>query len=41
MVKNLPSNAGDTGVTPGKEAKVLHASGVVPQPLSSHATARE
>ena len=27
VVKNLPSNAGDTGLIPGQEAKVLHASG--------------
>ena len=27
MVKNPPSNAGDTGLVPGQETKIPHATG--------------
>ena len=27
MVKNLPANAGDTGLLPGPETKIAHAGG--------------
>ena len=37
MVKNLPVNAGDTGLIPEGETKILHAMGQ----LSSHTTTRE
>ena len=36
-VKNPPSNAGDSGSTPGRGTKIPHASGQ----LSSHASMRE
>ena len=37
MVKNLPSNAGDTGSTPGQGTKIAHATGQ----LSLRATTTE
>ena len=37
MVKNLPSNAGDTGSIPGQGTKIPHAMGQ----LSPHATTTE
>ena len=37
VVKNLPSDAGDTGLIPGWGAKTSHVTG----PLSRRATARE
>ena len=37
MVKNPPSNAGDTGLSPGPGTKILHAAGQ----LSPHATTPE
>ena len=43
MVKNKPSNAGDTGAIPGQGTETPHAGGnyaCFPQPLSPHTTAR-
>ena len=37
VVKNLPSNAGDTGLIPGRETKILHVVGQ----LNLYATTRE
>ena len=37
VVKNLPSNAGDAGLIPGRGAKIPHATGQ----LSLRATTRE
>ena len=37
MVKNLPSNAGDAGLIPGRGTKIPHAAGQ----LSPHAATTE
>ena len=37
VLKNLPSNAGDRGSTPGQGTKIPHAQVRVPQLLSLHA----